>query len=174
MQGKLILLRFSDHSDLPAQGKLLKKLFETFLSTHHAVMRQVLERYQLRIEDVPSWEEDLDAAANYVATLSRDFMRGGLGENHIEDLYRGMGRCVSIDEEGGEEEGEEGGNVEMEQDDGFSKQVTPFNVTEHEAALPQDLVCFTHFGTCGLLHIGCLIDDYSILSRVLGRSLKNR
>lgn len=174
MQGQLILLRLSDHSDPSAQGKLLKKLFENFPSTHNAVMRQVLERHQLRIEDVPSWEEDPDAAANYVATLSRDFMRCGLGQNHIQDLYRGMGRCVPIDEEGGEEEGEEGGNVEMEQDDAFSKQVTPFNVTEHEAALPQDLVCFTHFGTRGLLHIGFLIDCYSVLSRDLGRSPKNR
>lgn len=115
-------------------------------------MRQVVEGYQLRIEDVPSWEEDSNAAANYVAPLSRDFMRCGIAEDYIHDLYRGMGSCISLDE-GDDEEGAEGESVEMEQDDEFSKQVEPFNVTEHEAASPQDLVCFTEFGTRGVLHI---------------------
>jgi hypothetical protein len=47
-------------------------------------MRLVLEKYQIRLEDVPSWEDGL-ASRTYVAKLSRDFLRFGVGEVHSKE-----------------------------------------------------------------------------------------
>lgn len=47
-------------------------------------MRLVLEKYQIRVEDVPSWEDGL-ASRTYVAKLSRDFLRFGVGEVHSKE-----------------------------------------------------------------------------------------
>lgn len=47
-------------------------------------MRIVLEKYQIRVEDVPSWEDGL-ASRTYVAKLSRDFLRFGVGEVHSKE-----------------------------------------------------------------------------------------
>lgn len=47
-------------------------------------MKIVLEKYQIRVEDVPSWEDGL-ASRTYVAKLSRDFLRFGVGEVHSKE-----------------------------------------------------------------------------------------
>lgn len=50
-------------------------------------MRPIVEKYQLQLEDLPSWEEDEVACQRYEAKLSRDFMRFGIGEVHsVESL----------------------------------------------------------------------------------------
>ena len=101
-------------------------------------MRAVLERFQLRIEDLPHWADE-QASANYVAKLSRDFMRCGAGEVESQHaLYLGTGRAIAIDEE--EEVEQEDENDGSEQ--GSSLKKTSFNVAEHEATSPQELVCY--------------------------------
>ncbi|KAF6755958.1 hypothetical protein DFP72DRAFT_990005 [Ephemerocybe angulata] len=126
--------------EIGCKGKLLKKLFDNYQNSQNAVMRRVLERFQVRIEDVPSWEEDAEAAANYVAPLSRDFMRCGLGDGlSRETLYRGTEIGPSMGEGEGGRAGEERGRVEIEEHGSSSHEVNLFNVTEHEASSPQEL-----------------------------------
>lgn len=105
-------------------------------------MRQVVERFHLCVEDVPSWEEDEEAATHYVGALSRDFMRSGTGEGpSLEVMYLETERDPSSVGEGGEERGVEAGLGQ-----GPSKTEATFNVTKHEASSPQDLVCFIASG----------------------------
>ena len=101
-------------------------------------MRAVVERFQLRLEDLPPWDDE-QASANYVAKLSRDFMRCGAGEVESQHaLYLGTDRAISIDEE--EEVGQEDENDGSGQ--GSSSKKASFNVVEHEATSPQELVCY--------------------------------
>lgn len=50
------------------------------------ISRRVLSKYHISLEDVPSWE-DGPACHAYVAPLSRDFIRYGVGTVHsLESL----------------------------------------------------------------------------------------
>jgi hypothetical protein len=65
---------------------LLKTLAEGFPHLKHTVARLTLQKYQISIEDVPSWEDGADNEA-YGAKLCRDFLRFGVGEVHtLESL----------------------------------------------------------------------------------------
>ncbi|TFK24971.1 hypothetical protein FA15DRAFT_669031 [Coprinopsis marcescibilis] len=89
------------------KGKLLSRLFEGFPPIQEIVITEVLEHYQIRLEDVPTWEED--ASKGYGAKLGRDFARNGLGEVLVSDYLTGddSDEVGSIE---GEDEGEQGEN----------------------------------------------------------------
>ncbi|KAF8195571.1 hypothetical protein BJ912DRAFT_1021259 [Pholiota molesta] len=72
--------------EIACKGKLLKTLAEGFPHLKHTVARLTLQKYQISIEDVPSWEDGADNEA-YGAKLCRDFLRFGVGEVHtLESL----------------------------------------------------------------------------------------
>ena len=96
---------------------------------------EVLERYQIRLEDVPSLEED--ASGGYVAKLSRDFARSGLGEV-LESDYLASDDSDDVESMGGQDEG---GQDENRSEGGMEDEKTvSFNEQGHEAASPSDLV----------------------------------
>jgi hypothetical protein len=134
-----------------------------FSSTHNMVMRLMLDRFQLRVEDVPSWEEDEEAALNYVAPLSRDFMRYGMSDVASQEaLYRCEPRSSTAKNEEGEE-------VEMGGVQATTRWASPFNAKAHETPLVQELVCFFSYDYRFSFRTqwSCL----SILGRLTGRDL---
>jgi hypothetical protein len=63
----------------------LKRIYDSYPSLKDLISRRVLE-YHISLEDVPSWE-DGPACHAYVAPLSRDFIRYGVGTVHsLESL----------------------------------------------------------------------------------------
>lgn len=73
---------YESYIDKCLQGKLLKKLYDGFPSLHNIIMKLIAEKYHLKLEDLPSWEEDEVACQRYKAKLSRDFQRFVVGEVH--------------------------------------------------------------------------------------------
>ncbi|KAF8967162.1 hypothetical protein BDZ97DRAFT_570221 [Flammula alnicola] len=72
--------------EIACKGKLLKSLNEGFPHLRHTITKLALQKYQLDLEDVPSWEDGSDCQS-YIAKLCRDFLRYGVGEVHaIESL----------------------------------------------------------------------------------------
>ncbi|KAF8158160.1 hypothetical protein B0H34DRAFT_443560 [Crassisporium funariophilum] len=67
--------------DIACKGKFMKKLYDGFPVLKNMISRLVLQKYQISVQDVPSWEDGPDASA-YVAKLCRDFLRYGVGEVH--------------------------------------------------------------------------------------------
>lgn len=64
----------------------MKNLTEGFPHLKHTITKLTLQKYQISIEDVPSWEDGADNEA-YGAKLCHDFLRFGVGEVHtLESL----------------------------------------------------------------------------------------
>jgi hypothetical protein len=55
---------------IPLQGRMLKKLHDGFPTIHDAIVRTVLTRHQINLEDLPP-AEDIDACIKFKADLSR-------------------------------------------------------------------------------------------------------
>ena len=63
----------------------MKRIYDYYPSLKDLISRRVL-KYHISLEDVPSWE-DGPACHAYVAPLSRDFIRYGVGTVHsLESL----------------------------------------------------------------------------------------
>ncbi|KAF4617157.1 hypothetical protein D9613_005940 [Agrocybe pediades] len=72
--------------EIACKGKLLKRLLEAYPRLKDRIGHIILQRYQIQMEDLPSWE-DTACRPSYTATLCRDFLRYGMGEVHtLESL----------------------------------------------------------------------------------------
>lgn len=98
------------------QGKMLKRLYDGYLYLHEPISRMVLEKYQIGLEDLPSWEDEKGCAA-FEGRLCRDFNiqraeqdeeEGAERRGHEEEEEE------EIEEEGEEDSGEEGGEDDNE------------------------------------------------------------
>ena len=64
----------------------MKRIYDCYPSLKDMIIRRVLLKYHISLEDVPSWE-DGPACHAYVAPLCRDFIRYGVGTVHsLESL----------------------------------------------------------------------------------------
>ena len=64
----------------------MKRIYDCYPSLKDIIIGRVLLKYHISLEDVPSWE-DGPACHAYVAPLSRDFIRYGVGTVHsLESL----------------------------------------------------------------------------------------
>ena len=61
----IVLMRMS-------QGKMLRKLYETFPGVHDVIVSNTLTRFRIDVDNLPSWE-DTDSAGSYRAPLCRDY-----------------------------------------------------------------------------------------------------
>ncbi|KDR82830.1 hypothetical protein GALMADRAFT_220831 [Galerina marginata CBS 339.88] len=72
--------------EIACKGKLLKRLLEAFPPLKTTLTYLILQKYQINLEDLPSWEAGMEHPP-YVAKLCRDFLRYGVGEVHtLESL----------------------------------------------------------------------------------------
>jgi hypothetical protein len=62
----------------------LKRIYDCYPSLKDIISGRVLSKYHISLEDVPSWE-DGPACHAYVAPLSRDFIRYGVGTVHSSE-----------------------------------------------------------------------------------------
>ncbi|KAF9483532.1 hypothetical protein BDN70DRAFT_873849 [Pholiota conissans] len=73
--------------EIACKGKLLKIMAEGFPHLKQCLTQLVLQKYQIKIDEVPSWEDEGSDCEAYVAKLCRDFLRFGVGEVHtLESL----------------------------------------------------------------------------------------
>ncbi|TFK40782.1 hypothetical protein BDQ12DRAFT_770762 [Crucibulum laeve] len=70
--------------EVACKGKLLKKLYDGFPSVNNAVMKRVLEKYTIKLEDVPEWDDNC-LSPHYEASLCRDFVIHGVGDIHTQE-----------------------------------------------------------------------------------------
>ena len=90
---------FCSDIDWNLQGRLLKRIYDSYPPLKGLISRLVLQKYQISLEDVPSWE-DGSACQPYVAPLSRDFMRDGVGTVHsLESLLPEQCTKESLEDE---------------------------------------------------------------------------
>jgi len=54
------------------QGKMLRKLYESFPGVHDVIVSSALTRFRIDADNLPSWE-DTDSACSYRAPLCRDY-----------------------------------------------------------------------------------------------------
>ena len=54
------------------QGKMLRKLYESFPGVHDVIVSSALTRFRIDVDSLPSWE-DTDSAGSYRAPLCRDY-----------------------------------------------------------------------------------------------------
>ena len=54
------------------QGKMLRKLYESFPGVHDVIVSNALTRFRIDADNLPSWE-DTDSAGSYRAPLCRDY-----------------------------------------------------------------------------------------------------
>ena len=80
---KCMYERVCSDIDYYDQGRLLKRIYDYYPSLKDIISARVL-KYQISLEDVPSWE-DGPACHAYVAPLSRDFIRYGVGTVHSSE-----------------------------------------------------------------------------------------
>lgn len=59
----------------------MKRIYDRYPSLKALISRRVLLKYDISLEDIPSWE-DGPACHAYVAPLCRDFTRYGVGAVH--------------------------------------------------------------------------------------------
>ncbi|KAJ3507525.1 hypothetical protein NLJ89_g6256 [Agrocybe chaxingu] len=71
--------------EIACKGKLLKKLYQAHPAVKNVITDVVLQKHQINMEDLPSWEEDPEGCYAYTAKLSKDFMRFGVGEVHTTE-----------------------------------------------------------------------------------------
>ena len=77
------------------QGKLLKSLNEGFPSVNSLITRLALRKYQIYLEDLPSWDPKTCLFPPYTASLCHDFTRYGVGEVHaIENLVSEQSKAL--------------------------------------------------------------------------------
>ena len=62
----------------------MKRIYDCYPSLNDIISDRVLSKYHISLEDVPSWE-DGPACHAYVAPLSRDFIRYGVGTVHSSE-----------------------------------------------------------------------------------------
>ena len=55
-----------------SQGKMLRKLYESFPGVHDVIVSSALTRFRIDVDNLPSWE-DTDSAGSYRAPLCRDY-----------------------------------------------------------------------------------------------------
>jgi hypothetical protein len=78
------------------QGKMLRKLYESFPGVHDVIVSNTLTRFRIDVDNLPSWE-DTDSAVSYRAPLCRDYgcsfhaliARSYTGEEDTEDGAEG-------------------------------------------------------------------------------------
>jgi len=80
----LTQLSLGFYSNPTRQGKLLKKLYDSYPSLKNVIPDSVLSKHQINVEDVPSWEYGSENVP-YAADLCRDFFRVGVGQVHSLD-----------------------------------------------------------------------------------------
>jgi len=54
------------------QGKMLRKLYESFPGVHDVIVSNTLTRFRIDVDNLPSWEDN-DSAGSYRAPLCRDY-----------------------------------------------------------------------------------------------------
>jgi len=54
------------------QGKMLRKLYESFTGVHDVIVSNTLTRFRIDVDNLPSWE-DSDSTGSYRAPLCRDY-----------------------------------------------------------------------------------------------------
>jgi len=54
------------------QGKMLRKLYESFPGVHDVIVSNALTKFRIDVDSLPSWE-DTDSAGPYRAPLCRDY-----------------------------------------------------------------------------------------------------
>ena len=54
------------------QGKMLRKLYESFPGVHDVIVSNTLTRFRIDVDNLPSWE-DTDSTGSYRAPLCRDY-----------------------------------------------------------------------------------------------------
>lgn len=62
----------------------MKSLAEGFPHLKQMIAKLTLAKYQIAVEDLPSWEHELNSPT-YSVRLCRDFMRHGVGEVHTKE-----------------------------------------------------------------------------------------
>lgn len=85
------------------QGKMLRKLYESFPGVHDVIVSNALTRFRIDMDNLPSWE-DTDSAGSYRAPLCRDY--GGSSHPFVSGSY-----AAGEDREDGFEGGSVAGNV---------------------------------------------------------------
>lgn len=79
------------------QGKLLRKFYDGFPGLLDSLADMVVETHQLKLEDIPSWEEG-DKCKRYEAKLCRELPCGLPYEgNEVEVERRGDGKEVCVE-----------------------------------------------------------------------------
>ncbi|KAF8895518.1 hypothetical protein BD779DRAFT_1499942 [Infundibulicybe gibba] len=72
--------------EVACKGKIVKKFYDDYPTVHETIIRLVLEKYPIKMEDLPAWDEDPSAAARYETKLCRDFLKHGLGAIELENM----------------------------------------------------------------------------------------
>jgi len=54
------------------QGKMLRKLYESFPGVHDVIVSNTLTRFRIDVDNLPSWEDN-DSTGSYRASLCRDY-----------------------------------------------------------------------------------------------------
>ncbi|CAA7261575.1 unnamed protein product [Cyclocybe aegerita] len=110
--------------EIACKGKLLKKLYHAHPAVKDVISDVVLQKHQINVEDLPSWEEDHEGCYAYAAKLSKDFMRFGVGEVHTTESLSMEIKEVHPDTEKGD--------ISLEEDN------TMETGPDHEDGAPQD------------------------------------
>lgn len=93
--------------EVGCKGKMLKRLVEDFPMLKSTIVKAVLEKYQLNLQDLPRWEEDEEACRTFRARLCRDYeprISEGVGSD--EDFIMGDEAESNDEGENGEGDGE--------------------------------------------------------------------
>jgi hypothetical protein len=84
------------------QGRFLDKICQDRPELTHIMERHVLDQYQVELEDLPSWEDDLKATAAYETKLSRDYMKFGVEDPFYSRGNESNGSTPKANTEGGD------------------------------------------------------------------------
>ncbi|PFH54082.1 hypothetical protein AMATHDRAFT_53891 [Amanita thiersii Skay4041] len=91
--------------EVGCKGKFLDKILHEYPAVMNVVESAILDRYWIKVEDLPSWDENPEAASSFTAKLSHDYMKYGIedpfsklshdvlgttsGKNHAHDNKQG-------------------------------------------------------------------------------------
>ncbi|KAH6912697.1 hypothetical protein BKA70DRAFT_1559177 [Coprinopsis sp. MPI-PUGE-AT-0042] len=120
--------------EIGCKGKLLNRLLDGFPTVRDVIFDEVLERHQIRLEDVPLWE-DRDSST-FTALLSRDYARLGpvnihaLGQTRHGSVEEGASTGIDHEYEG--EGGSAGGESLTELGVREAQDLLAFDDEEHE------------------------------------------
>ncbi|KAF8733215.1 hypothetical protein AX14_004073 [Amanita brunnescens Koide BX004] len=88
--------------ELGCKGRFLDKICQDRPELTHIMERHVLDQYQVELEDLPSWEDDLKATAAYETKLSRDYMKFGVEDPFYSRGNESNGSTPKANTEGGD------------------------------------------------------------------------